>query len=77
MVDGRSVGQVGNFHLDCCYGGYQVAEIVNVSGGIRTYVWNGTKREALAFIWAMITGVQAERRAGLGTPLVAREGGAK
>lgn len=34
--DGRRTIAVGHYHIDQCYGGYQLVQTTNNSGGIRT-----------------------------------------
>lgn len=61
--DGKYKANIGNYHMDCAYGGYKLVQNVNDGGGIRT-VSNGgygTKRELLTFIHAYCDGILAQR----------------
>lgn len=58
-ADNTMTANVGNYHLDCAYGGYKLVQTVNQGGGIHTISNGGytTKRDlynqlhtALAFL---------------------------
>ena len=57
-VDGHSVANVGNYHLDGAYGGYALARMMNEHGGI-TSIINGyrPKRELMDLIRTYSAGV--------------------
>lgn len=52
---------VGNYTLDCAYGGYRLCRIVNAGGGQRDITLRGTARETYDCIRAFIAGVEAAR----------------
>lgn len=61
--DGKYRANIGNYHLDCAYGGYMLVQTVTEGGGIRN-VSNGgygTKRELLSFIHAYRDGILAQK----------------
>lgn len=49
---------VGNYHLDCAYGGYALHRIMNHSGGVTNISQNGytPKRELFNWISAYVQG---------------------
>jgi hypothetical protein len=50
---------IGNYHLECAYSGYQLVQMVNESGGIRTITGGFCpKRELYYEIRAYIDGIQ-------------------
>lgn len=58
---GRYCPQVGNYHLDGAYGGWNLARMVNESGGITHPLGGGyrTKRELRDQMRAFIDGLRA------------------
>ena len=44
---GERVINIGHYHLDCAYGGYELVQTVNNGGGVRTPLYTGhvTARE--------------------------------
>lgn len=59
-VDGRNVAQIGNYHIDCAYSGYQINRMMNEGGGVTTPVGLGfgTARETYDKIRAYMAGLQ-------------------
>ena len=54
-ADGKYRAQEGNYHIDQCYGGFQLAQIVNESGGIRMIQpCRGTKTECYNTIHSIL-----------------------
>jgi hypothetical protein len=58
-IGDKFTANIGNYHLDCAYGGYQLAQIVTEGGGIRT-ITSGfcPKRELYYQIRAYIEGIE-------------------
>lgn len=56
---GKYTAQVGNYHLDCAYGGYNLARMCSAGGGISHPITSGymTKRELYNLIHAYIRGI--------------------
>ena len=54
------VANVGNYHLDGAYGGWQLSQLVNEHGGARDVLSSGhvPKRELYSLIWAFIKGIE-------------------
>lgn len=61
-TDGKYHANVGNYHLDCAYGGYNLARIANDGGGITQPIGGGfkTKRELYNLIRAYISGIESK-----------------
>lgn len=57
-IDGRSIAQVGNYHLSCAYGGYSLHRMHNLGGGVSDVFQCGhvPKRELLDKMYAFIAG---------------------
>ena len=55
------VANVGNYHLDGAYGGWQLSQMDNASCASRDVLSSGhvPKRELYNLIWAYIKGIQA------------------
>lgn len=51
---------IGNYHLDCAYGGYNLAQFVNECGGINHPLGMGfySKKELAAKIRSFISGIE-------------------
>ena len=57
---GRHLANVGNYHIDHAYGGFQLCQMCNEGGGIRTIQpYRGTKGEAWACITAILEVINA------------------
>ena len=54
-----SGAMVGRYHVLGAYGGWQLAQIVNEGGGIRTITGYGTKRETYLLVQAYREGMGA------------------
>lgn len=52
---------VGNYHIDWAYGGCQLVQTSNTSGGVRNVLSSGfvTKRELYDLICAYLKGIEA------------------
>lgn len=60
--DGRAIAQVGNYHIEGAYGGWQLCRIVNENGAI-TNVFNCgfvSKKEIYNLMQAFIYGLEIE-----------------
>ena len=59
-VNGRLLGQVGNYHIDSAYGGKKLVQMSNTSGGIHDIsdIGYATKRELYDWIHAYIKGIE-------------------
>jgi len=59
-IDGKTVANVGNFHLSHAYGGVCLNRMANESGGVRTPIisYHTTKRELYDLINAWMDGIQ-------------------
>ena len=57
--DGTVKANVGNYHLDCSYGGYALSQMVNESGGIRRVIHSGftTKRNLYNLMQSYLSGL--------------------
>lgn len=57
--DGKYQANIGNYHLDCAYGGYALQQFTNVNGGVRD-IFGGhfTKRELYDRIHAYLSGIE-------------------
>ena len=52
---GHHKAQPGNFHIDHCYGGYQLVQMCNEGGGIRTIMpFRGTKSDCYNVVYSML-----------------------
>lgn len=49
---------IGNFHIDQAYGGFQLAEVSSDGGGIRSYGGHVPAREVYERIHAMVDGAR-------------------
>jgi len=58
-VDGKSVANIGNYHLDSAYGGWKLVQMCGEGGGIRT-ITDGyvSKPELYNLIHAYIRGFE-------------------
>jgi hypothetical protein len=59
-AEGRSVANVGNYHLSHAYGGVCVHRMHNESGGVSTPIisYHTTKRECFDALCAFISGIE-------------------
>lgn len=57
---GERVINIGHYHLDCAYGGYELVQIVNNGGGVRAPLNTGhvTARELYNCLNAYIAGIE-------------------
>jgi hypothetical protein len=65
-TDGKLTGQIGHYFIDCAYGGYQLARMMNEGGGQTAPVGLGfgTARECYDKLRAYMNGLQdAQQRA--------------
>ena len=49
---------IGNYHLDFAYGGVSLVQMIGESGGERTIIGRGTKRELYNSICAYLDGIE-------------------
>ena len=63
QIDGRSVANIGNFHLSYAYGGVCLHRMCNESGGVRTPIisYHTTKRHLYDLINAYMDGIMFAR----------------
>jgi hypothetical protein len=59
--DGQNRAMVGRYTLQGAYGGYQLTQIINEGGGVRSLTGYGTKREVYHLIHAYREGMAAGR----------------
>jgi len=57
--DGQNTAMVGRYTLQGAYGGYQLTQIINEGGGVRSLTGYGTKREVYHLIHAYREGMAA------------------
>lgn len=60
---GQYVAQIGCIHLLNVYGGYNVCQLVNSAGGVRTLAVGLTAREVYEWLAAALEGVRLARMA--------------
>jgi hypothetical protein len=62
--DGTYKANIGNYHLDCAYGGYNLARICSDGGGISQPLGGGyhTKRELYNKLHAFIRGIDTGKK---------------
>jgi hypothetical protein len=53
-LNGKLVGQIGNYHIYSAYGKWSVHQIMNKGGGARDVIQFGTKREVASKIGNLI-----------------------
>lgn len=58
-IENKSKANIGNYHLDSAYGGYELHRMINESGGIQDVLFTGhiSKREISSVIDVYIRGV--------------------
>ena len=56
--DDRYHAQIGNYHLGYAYGGVELIQMDNESGGVSTVINRGTKRELYEKMRAMLDGIR-------------------
>jgi len=63
QIDGRSVANIGNFHLSHAYGGVCLHRMCNESGGVRTPIisYHTTKRHLYDLMNAYADGIMFAR----------------
>lgn len=55
---GKLRANIGNYHLDCAYSGYQLVRMMNESGGVTTTIHGfGTARETYEKMHAFLAGL--------------------
>jgi len=61
-VDGRTVANIGNYHISGAYGGVSLHRMVNEGGGVQDVFCSGhgTKRELYEKMHAFLAGIEAE-----------------
>ena len=58
-VDGRMTANVGNFHLYCAYGYYNLHQMTNEGGGVKdVFNYGSTKKELAMLIDAFMRGIE-------------------
>ena len=62
-VDGRTVANIGNYHISGAYGGVSLHRMVNAGGGVQDVFssGHGTKRELYEKMHAFLAGIEAEQ----------------
>lgn len=63
QVNGKLIGQIGNYHLYGAYGATALHQTMNNGGGVHEIFGLSTKRELYNKIRAMIQGVQLGKAA--------------
>lgn len=60
-VEGKLVANIGNYHLDGAYGGYDLHQMENEGGGVRS-IFSGhfSKREIYNRMQAFIKGLESK-----------------
>mgnify|MGYP003625220898 CR=1 FL=1 len=60
--NGKYKSNIGNYHLSCAYGGFQLHKIVNNGGGISTPLYTGytTKKELYLVLRSFLTGLESK-----------------
>ena len=58
--------QIGNIHAQGINGGYQICQVCNEAGGIKTLAYGLTMREAADWLQAAATGAQMALRQEVG-----------
>ena len=62
-VDGKMTANVGNYHLYCAYGYYNLHQMCNEGGGARdVFNYGGTKKELAMYIDAFMQGYEKRER---------------
>jgi len=62
-VDGKMTANVGNYHLYCAYGYYNLHQMCNESGGATDiFNYGGTKKELAMYIDAFMQGYEKRER---------------
>ena len=61
--EGNIVANIGNYHLDCAYGGYQLCVMQNNGGGIHN-ITSGydTKKDMYYQLQAFLAGMEAVKQ---------------
>jgi hypothetical protein len=61
QTNGKLVSNVGNYHLDGAYGGYELAQMHNSGGGVDNPLRSGhiPKKELYNLINAFISGIES------------------
>lgn len=61
-ADGKLYANIGNYHLDGAYGGYQLHQMCNESGGITCIsdIGYASKRDLFNWINAYIAGIESQ-----------------
>ena len=61
---GRSVAQIGNYHLSQAYGGVALLRMVNDAGGVRDVLmsWHVPRRELQTAMFAYIRGMEDSQK---------------
>ena len=58
-VDGKMTANVGNFHLYCAYGYYNLHQMTNEGGGVKdVFNYGSTKKELAMLIDAFMRGIE-------------------
>lgn len=62
-VDGKMTANIGNFHLYCAYGHYNLHQMCTEGGGVRdVFNYGGTKKELAMYIDAFMQGYEKRER---------------
>jgi hypothetical protein len=63
QIDGKLIGQIGNYHLYGAYGSTALHQTMNNGGGIKEIFGLSTKRELYNKIRALIQGIELGKAA--------------
>jgi hypothetical protein len=63
QIDGKLIGQIGNYHLYGAYGSIALHQTMNEGGGIKEIFGLSTKRELYNKIRALIQGIKLGKAA--------------
>jgi hypothetical protein len=63
QIDGKLIGQIGNYHLYGAYGSIALHQTMNEGGGIKEIFGLSTKRELYNKIRALIQGIELGKAA--------------
>jgi hypothetical protein len=62
-VDGKMTANVGNYHLYCAYGYYNLHQMCNEGGGVHdVFNYGSTKKELAMYIDAFLHGYEKRER---------------
>lgn len=63
-ADGKYTANIGNYHLECAYGGVKLVQMMSEGGGIRNITTHfDTKRNCYMQIASYIAGIESTKAA--------------